>query len=114
MVFKVRVLAILVSYSVFLGLSHVYMLLNFCVISLLLICLLSLSFLDQPEEPRMAEENFFLLHSHCPEDEKSQLLRKVGDFVLNDISPTCDSRFFKQTARKTLGIYHYLLLHPHK
>ena len=33
MVFKVRVSAILVSYSVLLALSHVYMLLNFYVIS---------------------------------------------------------------------------------
>ena len=33
MVFKVRVLAILMSYSIFLGLSHVYMSLNFCLIS---------------------------------------------------------------------------------
>ena len=58
MVFKVRVLVILVSYSVFLGLSHVYMLLNFGF--LLLVYFLSVEILDQPEEPRGAEGNFFL------------------------------------------------------
>ena len=33
MVFKVKASAILANYSVFLDLSHVYMLLNFCSIS---------------------------------------------------------------------------------
>ena len=62
MVFKVRTRGILASYSVLLGLSHAYMLLNFC---------LTFSYssvsrqfnLGQPEEPRSVEENFFLPNS---------------------------------------------------
>ena len=49
--------AILTSYG-FLGLSHVYILLN-CDF-LLLVYFLSVKILDQLEEPREAEGNFFL------------------------------------------------------
>ena len=60
MVFKMRPLAILVSYSVFLGLSRVHMLLYFCLIFLLLTCLMPVYLLDQPEEPKRVEETVFL------------------------------------------------------
>lgn len=75
MTFKVSALAILASYSVFLGYSHadvwekeVKLRLDF----LLLICLMSIKFLGYPEEPRQALGNPSLdrprgtsvLHSH--------------------------------------------------
>lgn len=57
---EVRVSATLTSYC-FLGHSHVYTLLNFDF--LLLVYFLSVKILDQPEEPRGAEGNFFLPES---------------------------------------------------
>ena len=54
-----RVLAILVSYSVSLGLSPVHVI-KLLYDFLLLISLMSIYFLDQPEEPKRVEENFFL------------------------------------------------------
>lgn len=58
-VFMVRASAISSSYSVLLGLSQVYSVMNFC---LIFSCyyLLSIPLLDQPEEPRRVQENFFL------------------------------------------------------
>ena len=61
MVFKVRVSDILESYSIFLHLPHVYVLLKFCLIfsSESVSCQL----VDLPKEPRRVEENFFLPNS---------------------------------------------------
>ena len=74
MVFKVRALAILASYSVFLGfpLADVWEKIKLLLDFLLLICLMSIKFLGHPEEPRQALGNPSLdrprgtsvLHSH--------------------------------------------------
>lgn len=56
MIFKGRALAILVSYSVFRSLQATKLLFDF----LPLLCLMSISFLDQTEKPGRAEENFCL------------------------------------------------------
>lgn len=55
-------LCLLVSYSVFLGVSHLYMLLNLLFDFLILICLMSIWFLNQPKEPKRVKENLFILN----------------------------------------------------
>ena len=48
------------SYSILLDVSQLDMLIKLLFDSLLLICLRSIQFFDQPEESRRVEDNFFL------------------------------------------------------
>ena len=56
MICKVRISAILLSYPVFLGLYNVHIVIKFLCDFLLLICFMSIWFLDYPEESKRLEE----------------------------------------------------------